>query len=180
MLVREVKWTDFDDLVDSYYRLYDERAAGNVELGIPLFPQRPDRATEIDWFSGLYKKILSGDTVGRVAEADGRAVGACFVSRSIPSAGHETGHVGVLGILVREEYRGQGAGTALLEATIDACRGVFDLVKLTVFSVNTRAEALYRRFGFVRVGHVPAAIRRGDRYLDEEVMVLDLRPGPKH
>jgi ribosomal protein S18 acetylase RimI-like enzyme len=179
VLVREVKWTDFDDLVDVYYRLYDERAAGNLDLGIPLFPKQPDRASEVDWFTGMYKRILSGDTVARVAEADGKAVGGCFVTRTVGTAGHEAGHVGVLGILVREEYRGRGAGTALLAGTIEACRGVFDLVKLTVFSVNTRAAELYRRFGFVTVGRVPAAIHRGDRYLDEEVMILDLRPETK-
>jgi RimJ/RimL family protein N-acetyltransferase len=87
--------------------------------------------------------------------------------------------VGVLGILVREGFRGRGAGTELLRATIEGCRGVFDLVRLSVFSVNARAADLYRRFGFVPIGHVPAAVHRGDRYLDEELMILDLRAPAK-
>ncbi len=180
MLVRELRWSDFDNLREGYYRLYDERAAGEP-IGITLFGTRPTYADEVAWFSRLYQGVLAGESVCRVAEVDGHAVGNCVVERLGATPDFETAHVGNLGILVHAPYRGQGVGTALLKETLDACRGTFELVRLSVFSVNVRAIELYRRFGFVPYGRQPAAIRRGDRYFDEDLMILDLRgPSAKH
>jgi ribosomal protein S18 acetylase RimI-like enzyme len=172
--VREIRWNDLTDLTESYYRLYDERAAG-VPIGITLFARPPGYDEEVAWFAGVYRRALAGDLVVRVAEVDGHVVGNCMVGRVGPSAASEAGHVGELGILVHRDYRGRGIGGALLRATLDACRGTFEIVRLSVFSINTGAAALYRRFGFVPVGRIPAAVRRGSQYFDEDVMVLDLR-----
>jgi ribosomal protein S18 acetylase RimI-like enzyme len=50
----------------------------------------------------------------------------------------------------------------------------FEIVRLSVFADNTRAKGLYRRMGFQPYGLLPRAIRRGERYIDEEFMYLDL------
>ena len=52
----------------------------------------------------------------------------------------------------------------------------FEVVRLSVFATNPRAQRLYSRFGFVPVGRIPRAIRRGTEYIDEEEMVLLLPP----
>jgi RimJ/RimL family protein N-acetyltransferase len=176
-VVRELRWSDFDPLRESYYLLYDERRS-NPTIGIGLFEEMPDHADEADWFSGLYRRMLRGETIVRVAELDDRVVGSCVVGRVGPSPTSETGHRGVLGILVHRDFRGRGVGQGLLTATIEACRGRFDQIELQVFVANTGARRLYERFGFVAVGRLPAAIRRNGQYLDEDLMVLDLRPSP--
>jgi RimJ/RimL family protein N-acetyltransferase len=170
-IIRDVRWSDFDDLREVYYRLYEERDRGEP-IGITLFSERPSLADEVAWFAGAYRRALDGESVMSVAEIDGHAVGNCTVNRASPSPLSETSHVGVLGILVDAPYRGRGVGSALLRHALDRCRGKFEVVRLTVFSMNERAQRLYRRFGFVHSGHQPRAVRRGSTYYDEEEMVL--------
>jgi RimJ/RimL family protein N-acetyltransferase len=173
--VRELRWTDFDPLRETYYLLYEEREAF-PDLGIALFAERPSYEDEVKWFAGLYQRVLAGDAIVRVAEVDGTVVGNCTVSREGPTRTSEVGHIGVLGILVHRDHRGRGVGDALMRATIAACRGTFEILYLTVFVANPRARALYERHGFVAKGRFPALVRRRGRYLDEDEMVLDLRP----
>jgi RimJ/RimL family protein N-acetyltransferase len=172
--VREVRWSDFEDLVATYYHLYEERET-DPEIGITLFARPPTRADEVKWFSDLYGRVASGGTVMRVAETGGHVVGHCVIERLGPTEDSELAHVGVLGLLVDHAHRGRGIGSALMREALAASRGKFDLVRLSVFASNERARALYSRFGFVPYGHLPASVRRGGRYLDLDLMWLDLR-----
>ena len=178
--VRELRWTDFDPIREMYWALYEERET-NPDIGILLFPQRPSYADEVAWFTRLYQAVLRGDTIARVAEFDGAPIGHCDVLPVGPGVREsEAGHVGSLGILVHRDYRGRGAGEALMRETIAACRGHFDLVRLSVDSTNPRARQLYVRHGFVPYGRLPAGRKRAGRYTDEELMVLDLRPSTEN
>ncbi len=81
-------------------------------------------------------------------------------------------HSASLGILVHEAYQGQGVGTRLMETLIDLADNWLMLVRveLTVFTDNTRAIHLYKKFGFVEEGiKRKAAIRNGE-YADELIM----------
>jgi len=172
--VRPVRWEDFDDLRETYFQLYDERDAGEP-IGIHLFAERPSLADEADWFAAAFRKAAKGDAIFLVAEVEGHAVGSCTVARLDPAKGSETAHVGELGILVRRGFRGRGVGTALFERSIAEAPKLFEIVFLSVFSVNTGAHRLYERYGFRDCGHLPAAVKRGGQYLDMERMFLDLR-----
>lgn len=171
VLVRDVRWTDFDDLRETYYHLYEERDRGD-RIGITLFRERPSLADEVAWFGGQYARALRGEDVWSVAEREGHVVGNCHIGRVGASPSSEQAHVGLLGILVNEAHRGTGVGTALLEHALAAARGRFEVVRLSVFTFNQDAKRLYARFGFVDSGHVPRAIRRGGAYFDEDEMVL--------
>jgi RimJ/RimL family protein N-acetyltransferase len=174
---RDLRWSDFDPLVETYFDLYDERERGDP-IGITLFAQRPSREDEVAWFSGLYRRVAAGEVVVVVADVGGMPVGSCTVSPDGALRSMESGHVGVLGILVRRQFRGQGVGEALLRRTLERCRGTFELVRLGVFGDNEGAKRLYRRVGFVPCGSYPSGIKRGSKYIDHELMLLDLRPGP--
>jgi len=83
---------------------------------------------------------------------------------------------GELGMLVDREWRGRGVGSALLQATIDWARdhGLHKLC-LEVFTHNTAAIALYRKWGFVEEGHRVNQYRRASGELwDSLVMGLPL------
>jgi RimJ/RimL family protein N-acetyltransferase len=89
-----------------------------------------------------------------VAVAAGDVVGLLFV--------HESGFGFVeLGMLVGRDWRGRGAGTALVAASIDwaRARGLHKLT-LSVFPHNEAAIALYRKFGFAEEGRRRRHIRR--------------------
>ena len=176
-LVRSVRWEDFDDIRETYFHLYEERDRGD-RIGITLFRERPSLADEIDWFSHQYSRVARGDDLWSVAERNGHVVGNCHIGRLGPTPSSEQAHIGVLGILVAEPDRGTGVGTALLEHALASARGRFDVIRLSVFTINRDAQRLYARFGFVPSGHVPRAIRRGSEYFDEDEMVLVLDRGP--
>lgn len=53
-----------------------------------------------------------------------------------------------LGIGIREEFHGQGAGKALLGGFIDALRGRIEGLRLGVNPKNVVARTLYLKFGF--------------------------------
>ncbi len=44
---------------------------------------------------------------------------------------------------IRKEDRGRGLGTAILEQTLQKCRGKFEIIELSVFSNNDDAKRLY-------------------------------------
>lgn len=171
--VRPIRWSDLDDLREIYYRLYDERDAGEP-IGITLFERRPSLSDEVTWFAHHYRNTIEGEEVFVVAEAAGRVVGSCNITRRGPGPGSETAHVGHLGILVDRDYRGIGVGTALMGRALAEARSKFEILLLTVFSINERAQRLYRRYGFTVCGHQPRAVKRGSTYFDEEEMILDL------
>ena len=175
--VRPLRWEDFPDLRDTYYELYEERDSGEP-IGITLFGPRPSLSDEVGWFAGEFRRVLDGEKVAWVAEADGHAVGSCNIGGAGAGPTSEQSHLGELGILVRRSHRGKGVGSALLERSLADARTRFELVYLSVFSVNVRALELYRKFGFVPCGHFPRAVKRGDRYYDIDRMVLDFRTMP--
>lgn len=177
LTVRPARWGDFDDLRETYFRLYDERAAGEP-IGITLFADRPTLSDEVSWFEGHFRRALAGDEIFLVAELDGHAVGSCTIGRAGRGPASEESHVGELGILVDQNHRGKGVGTALLERCLHDARSKFEVVYLTVFSSNALAQRLYHRFGFSVCGHLPRVVKRGERYFDEERMVLDFSNTP--
>jgi ribosomal protein S18 acetylase RimI-like enzyme len=53
-------------------------------------------------------------------------------------------------LYLREDFRGRGIGTRALEAAVDLCRAsAVRVLHLEVARRNTRAQAMYRRAGFV-------------------------------
>ncbi len=172
--VRDLAWNDFEPLVEIYWHLYDERAAGEP-IGIHLFPERPSLSSEVEWFAGLYRRVLAGETIAVVAEENARAVGSCTIAPFGGRADSEMGHVGILGILVDHRHRGHGVGRALMVEALDRAKAQFEVVQLGVFATNTRARALYADLGFVPSGAIPGGVRRGEQRIDALEMVLDLR-----
>jgi ribosomal protein S18 acetylase RimI-like enzyme len=82
----------------------------------------------------------------------------------------------IWGVYVSGSWRGQGLGRALLVAVLDrirACPGV-EQVTLTVVKGLVAARALYCSLGFEPYGMEPHGLKVGDRYLDDEHMVLQL------
>lgn len=70
---------------------------------------------------------------------------------------------GDIGMLVASEWRGRGVGAALLTAAIEWARerGLHKL-SLTVFTHNTAAIALYRKFDFIEEGRRVKHFRRAN------------------
>jgi ribosomal protein S18 acetylase RimI-like enzyme len=81
---------------------------------------------------------------------------------------------GIWGVYVSEECRGKGAGRALLGELIGLVQLLpgMEQVTLAVSRQNAGAKWLYESLGFVVYGCERRALKIGDEYVDEELMVL--------
>jgi L-phenylalanine/L-methionine N-acetyltransferase len=87
-------------------------------------------------------------------------------------------HVGQLGMAVRDDWQGQGAGSALMKAALDLADNWLNLARLEleVYTDNEPAIRLYKKFGFMVEGtHLQYAFRNGE-YVDVYAMAR-LKPG---
>jgi ribosomal protein S18 acetylase RimI-like enzyme len=82
----------------------------------------------------------------------------------------------IIGMYVAEVARGRGVGRALLEHAIAEARQQpgLEQILLMVVSSNETALRLYAACGFTRYGVEPRALKLGERYFDEDLMILRL------
>ena len=122
-----------------------------------------------------YLKALRAyaDAAVYVAETpEGEIVGRLSLARDSHPA---SAHVADLGLMVAKSHRGQGIGTALLEAAVAwGRRARVRKLELHVFPWNAPAIALYERFGFVREGYRKGHYRRDGEYVDAILMALPI------
>ena len=81
-------------------------------------------------------------------------------------------HVGQLGMAVRDDWQGKGAGTALMQAAVDLADKWLNLerLELEVYTDNEPAVRLYTKFGFVIEGTLVRFAFRDGRYVDAYAM----------
>ncbi|MFI0347744.1 MAG: GNAT family N-acetyltransferase [Chthoniobacterales bacterium] len=106
-------------------------------------------------------------------------LGAFINGHLIGSAGfflHEFSkerHRGVLfGVNVLPEHRNQGIARQLVQQVIDRAKNEVLQLHLKVISTNLAAISVYERCGFRFYGAEPRALKIGDRFYDENIMVL--------
>ena len=105
-----------------------------------------------------------------VALAGEQLVGWCDI---IPIPRHAAAHVGVVGLGVLKDFRGQGIGPALLRAALEKARAKgLTRIELDVREDNRPAIALYERLGFEREGRKRNAVRVDGKYTDVIAMAL--------
>ena len=105
----------------------------------------------------------AGESV--VAVAHDRIVGTLHVSVSRHGFGE-------IGMLVDQDWRGRGVGSALVQAAIDwACDQGLHKLSLEVFTHNAAAIALYRKAGFVEEGRRRKQYRRSSGELWDSIVM---------
>lgn len=82
----------------------------------------------------------------------------------------------VWGMYVAPEVRGQGIGKQLMQALLTRCTTItgIEQIHLGVVTTNVAARHLYETLGFRTYGIEPHALKDGERYVDEEFMLLSL------
>jgi len=105
---------------------------------------------------------------------DGSLVGIVGYYREM---GVKSQHFGyIVSMYVVPEQRGQGIGKALVAEAIAQARAIagLEVLLLAVVTTNTAARRLYRSLGFEVYGVQPRALKQGEQYWDEELMILCL------
>lgn len=80
----------------------------------------------------------------------------------------------ITAMFVAPEQRGRGLGRALMEVAVTQARALpgLEQIQLSVVTTNDAAYALYTALGFEAYGLERHALKQGDRYYDEHLMVL--------
>ncbi|NQW12369.1 MAG: GNAT family N-acetyltransferase [Alphaproteobacteria bacterium] len=82
----------------------------------------------------------------------------------------------VIGVYVRDGYRGRAIGRRLVEATVADAETRAEDVNLHVATTNEPARRLYETLGFRVVATLPRALKYAGTYYDEHLMVREARP----
>lgn len=141
---------------EAFGTTYDEAAAG----GSDELRRRLRQTSE----AGFYLGAFADDLIGLV--------------RFRREEGAKDRHKGeVSSLYVPAERRGQGVGTALMREVIAQaqCMAGLEQLHLAVVTTNAAAVSLYQSLGFAVYGTTPRSLKQGERYWDEQLMVLHLR-----
>jgi RimJ/RimL family protein N-acetyltransferase len=164
-IIREARPDDAEQLLARVAEL-----AAEPGIDVPLAPGEftltleEERETIRDYAE-------SPNSVFLVAENAGEIIGSLNLRGGRRAA---LRHAATLGITVRRDWRGQGVGTALMQAALDWARPnpIVTRIELLVYLRNTGAIRLYERFGFEVEGRRRRAIYQDGEYLDELGMAL--------
>ena len=137
-----------------------------------LISGKPEtREGEENFLDNLLRAMALGEAVSLVVERDGEIVGMVGVTRER----FRMRHVGILGISISPEMRGEGIGEAAFSAIIEESKKMgLKLLTLHCFENNKRALHLYEKFGFKRAGIIPDAVFFKKEYIGQVIMYLSI------
>ena len=119
----------------------------------------------------LRSMIGSSDGVMYTAKEDGEIIGIAHVSRLKRRMSHRAS----IGVSVRRCAWHRGVGTALMDKLVAFSRNNgIEQLELEVRSDNERAIRLYEKFGFTKVGTIPAFLKVNGENFSCDYMVLRL------
>lgn len=168
MLIRKLTEEDTDalwsirlrslqDNPEAFGSTYEE----TLQRGKESFRQRLRQSNTETFFLGAFE--------------DERLVGMVGFFRESGTKGQHKGYI--ISMYVAPEQRGKGIGKALVAETIAQARtmpGIEQLL-LAVVTTNTAARQLYHSLGFEVYGLEARALKQGNQYWDEELMILRLQ-----
>ena len=158
MHVRHAVESDLDAMVD----LLEEVAAERIHIGTEMPVDRSERRER-------FARSLREGHINLVAEQDDAVVGILGLK--------EFGGLFDLGMMIRAQWRGKGAGRALLTAAIEAAtRAGGHKITLQVWPHNHAAIALYESAGFEREGYQRGHWKRREGEI-WDVILMGLRLG---
>lgn len=149
--------------VDEWERVRDLRLDAVSDPAAPvafLSSYEEESARDDEFWQQRSSGASTGDAVAQfVAEAGGEWIGTLTVLRWAAGATDHHGRAvtvprgDVVGVFLRPEHRGQGIIEALFDAATGWAHAIGDeRLVLDVHTDNARAQAAYRRLGFVETG----------------------------
>jgi ribosomal protein S18 acetylase RimI-like enzyme len=167
----EIRYLTADDAAE-WLRLRLEALQGDPEAFSASFEEYESLSLqEVRKRLGL--EVQDAFVVG--AFEDGRLQGCSGFYRD---KGLKTRHKGhIWGVYVTPERRGTGVGKKMLQMLLarGAAMDGIQQILLSVAATQVAALRLYRSVGFTSFGCEPRALKIGERFIDEEYMVLRLR-----
>ncbi|MDQ0186757.1 GNAT family N-acetyltransferase [Cytobacillus kochii] len=123
----------------------------------------------------IEKKLLSSQAITYGAFHEGKLGGIITLLYESKLKMRHKAHI--VGLFVREEFRGLGMAKQLMNTVIEKAQGstTIEQLHLTVMADNQPAIKLYKKLGFRSYAHEPRALKVVGHYYDEIHMVLQLK-----
>jgi putative acetyltransferase len=155
ILIRAMEPADIPDLTEAWNQ--PRAYAGTLQLPYTSLEARQTRYA-----------ATPANLTRLVAVIEGKVIGAIGLDRFE----NRRSHAAQFGIAVHDAYAGRGAGSALIAAVLDLADNWLQLkrIEISAYADNTRAIALYERFGFEREGRYRAYAWRNGAYVDSIAM----------
>ena len=147
------------DAEDAYRWINDREVTRNLMARYPFSLE-----FEKDWVQGAAKRTDYSDLSLAIETLDGVHIGHCGLHRGRPEDRHAE-----LGIMIGEkEYWNRGYGTDTMLTLVRFAFEQMNLnkVALGVMEFNERAQAVYRKTGFVEEGRAREDYYQDGRYWD--------------
>ena len=123
---------------------------------------------------GFMEGVKNKTRIFLIAECDNKIVGIT----SIELGKWRKNHVGTLGIMIKQGYRGIGLGKYLMKEILKLSKRALKpkpkIISLSVYPGNKPAINLYRKTGFKEVARIPKQIQYKGKLLEEVIMLLYL------
>ena len=133
--------------------------------GVCLTPEKEQEYLESVLHSDKQLYLVATDH----SEIVGTAVLSCFTKPRLA-------HRAEISISVRKSMWGKHIGTRFMEQLIDFAKNISktEILSLEVRSDNARAIALYKKFGFRKIGTFDGFMKIGENYVNCDIMALTL------
>lgn len=159
-IIRYPKMSDLNDLTKYINTLSKEKTF------IPYQGERVSLKEEKEWLNKTLTRIKKRQEVGLSPIINNRIVGVCGIRLGTKIQSH----IGILGISIAKDYRGEGLGQKLMEETIREARKNLKglrIIVLDVFETNPNAISLYKKLGFKEYGQLPEGLFYKNKYIGE-------------
>lgn len=163
ILVRYPEEGDVNEMLRFVNELSDERTF------IRYQGEHETLESEKKYLDGKLKAIANKRSVYLLVFSGDKLVG----SSDVDMMEKTEKHIGVFGIMIDKNFRGEGLGSLLMGLTLkEAEKNLIGLkiITLEVYSTNGIARELYKKMGFTEYGILPGGISRNGTYEDGVIM----------
>lgn len=169
-IVREPKKSDAKQLMIMFNKIIAEPGIGlNVKKKVTLKQEK-------DWLKGLLAAVKKKEKIMFLIEKDGQVLGNAEIRRR--GMNTKESHTATFGIMLAKEVRNKGLGQKLIPMLINVAKKRMkglEIVELEVFEANKRAQHVYKKMGFKKVGIVPHKIKTKEGYQSSIIMLKYLK-----
>jgi len=170
--IRYPKKEDLEDMQQYINELSKERTF------IRFQGEQVNKEDEEKYLNSQLERIKSKLTVQLLVFCEGKLIGisGIDIKDKIES------HIGLFGITINKDFRGEGIGSILMKMVIkEAIKNLpaLEIITLAVYAENNLAVKIYKSFGFLEYGKLPKGIKRESRYSDHVFMYKVVKEIPQ-
>lgn len=167
IIFRYISIHDYKAMADYINTISDEKTF------ITYQGEKLEYAGEQKFVENELKQIENHKSVMLLALCDDKIIGVS----GIDLKPRVENHVGVFGITIAKEFRGDGIGKIFMKLAIkEAIRNLTGLkiIILGVFANNSIAQSLYKKMGFIEYGNLPQGMKHRNEFVDHLEMYLNV------